>query len=185
LSATPRSRPRRPGSTIEPPWTSWTRAAIIDHLTKDTIISATEVFCAEKADRILWVGTELGLASLSLDSLDWSITRIFKPTESDDDVFAAPVPYSPLNFDGRLTIHYRVPATADVTVELYDFAMNLVKRIADRKPRAADSDYFETWDGYNERGDMVATGIYYIKVSYSTGESADDGHLQSENDATL
>lgn len=153
-----------------PPWTTWTRAVIIDHQTKDTIISATEVFCAEAAGDTLWVGTELGLASLSLDSLDWNITRIFKSTESDDDVFAAPVPYSPLNFDGRLSIHYRVPAAAEVTVEIYDFAMNLVRRVADHKPRAAGSDFFETWDGYNERGDMVATGIYYIKVTFSTGE---------------
>ena len=101
---------------------------------------------------------------------NWAITRIFKETESEDEVFAAPVPYSPINFNGRLSVHYHVTNSSDVTVEIYDFSMNLVKRLADGKPRSGGSDYFESWDGYNDRGDMAATGIYYIKVSFSTGE---------------
>ena len=155
----------------EPPWSNWTRAEIIDPLTQDTIVSGTAIYSAEVVDTILWVGTELGLARRPIDNpAGWDIVRIFKPTEAPDDVFAAPVPYSPLNNSGRLTIHYRVTSPCDVRVRIYDFAMNLVKTVTDGRSRPARGDYFESWDGYNEAGDMVATGIYYFKVSCSTGE---------------
>ncbi|MDD4050720.1 MAG: FlgD immunoglobulin-like domain containing protein [candidate division Zixibacteria bacterium] len=154
-----------------PPWTDWTRADIIDPVTQDTIVSATEVYSVSVADSILWVGTGSGLARRPLDNPSgWEVIRVFKPVEQADEVFAAPVPYSPLNNSGRLTIHYRVDASAEVTVEIYDFAMNLVKTVAENKSRAGGNAYYETWDGYNENGDMVATGIYYFKISYSTGD---------------
>jgi len=155
----------------EPPWSSWTRAAIIDPVTRDTIASSTAIYSVEVVDTVLWVGTELGLARRPIENpTGWEIVRIFKPTEAPDDVFAAPVPYSPLNNSGRLTIHYRVTSPCDVTVRIYDFAMDLVKTITDGRSRTAPGDYFESWDGYNESGDMVATGFYYFKVSCSTGE---------------
>jgi hypothetical protein len=153
------------------PWTEWYRMDIIDPITQDTIAAETEVYAVEIADSVLWVGTELGLASRYLDpDSSWEITRVFKSTDSPDEVFAAPVPFSPLNNDGRLSVHYHVDQSADVTVEIYDFAMNLVRVLADNRPRFGGEDYHETWDGFNGRGDMVAVGIYHIKVSYSTGE---------------
>lgn len=156
-----------------PPWDSgsWVRADIVDPITQDTIIRETPIYSAAVVDSVLWVGTGLGLGKRSIvPAGDWGITRIFKATESEDDVFAAPVPYSPINFNGRLSIHYRVEKSADITVRIYDFAMNLVKTVAENRPRTGGADYFETWDGYNDAGDMVATGIYFFKVSYSTGE---------------
>ncbi len=153
------------------PWDNWTRVDIIDPVTLDTVIAGTEVYSVEVADTILWVGTELGLAMRHVDSLNnWTVIRNYKSTEAKDEVFAAPVPFSPINNNGRLSLHYHVENSADVTVEIYDFAMNLVRVVAENRPRAGDADYFETWDGYNGNGDMVATGIYYFKVSYSTGE---------------
>ena len=154
-----------------PPWTDWTRADIIDPATNDTMVSTTEIFAVDIADSILWVGTGSGLARRPLDNpAGWEVIRVFKPVEQADEVYAAPVPFSPLNNSGRLTIHYRVEASAEVTVKIYDFAMNLVKTVTEDKSRAGGSAYYETWDGHNEAGDMVATGIYYFKISYSTGE---------------
>lgn len=154
-----------------PPWNTWNRVPLIDPVTMDTIAANTEVFSVEVADSVLLVGTELGLAirHLNPDS-NWTITRVFAPTASDDEVYAAPVPYSPLNNNGRLSLHYHVSENAEITVEIYDFAMNLVRVVTENRYRAGGSDYFETWDGYNGRGDMVATGFYYFKVSYSTGQ---------------
>ncbi len=152
-----------------PPWTTWEKLSIVDP-SGDTIISATEIFAVEIVDTTLWIGTEQGLASRPLSGDDWDIERNFTGTSSDDEVFAAPVPYSPLNNDGRLTVHYHVESSADVTVEIYDFSMNHVATLADSKPRAGGADYFESWDGFNGVGDMVAAGIYYIRVRYSTGE---------------
>jgi len=151
--------------------THWNKAAIIDHTTQDTLNSATEVFCANVIGDTLWVGTAMGLATCKVSDLTgWNIRRIFKPSDDAADVFAAPVPYSPINNSGRLTLHYRVPATANVTVEIYDFAMHLVRTVAQDKPRVGGQDYFESWDGYNEKGRMAATGMYFFKVSFSTGE---------------
>jgi hypothetical protein len=155
----------------EPPWTEWIRDEIVDQITEDTLIRETEIFAAAVIDSILWVGSARGLARRNIDDPNsWSITRIHKSTTDDDRVFAAPVPYSPVNFSGRLTLHYHVERDAEVTVEIYDFAMNLVRVVAENRPRTGGSDYFETWDGYNGNGDMVATGMYFFKVSLSTGE---------------
>jgi photosystem II stability/assembly factor-like uncharacterized protein len=154
-----------------PPWTTWTRADIIDPVTQDTMVSTTEIYAVEVADSILWVGTGSGLARRPIDNPDaWEVIRIFKPVESADEVFAAPVPYSPLNNTGRLTIHYRVETSAEITMEIYDFAMNLVKTVTANKSRVGGNEYYETWDGYNDDGDMVAVGIYYFKITYSTGD---------------
>ncbi|MCP4569800.1 MAG: hypothetical protein GY841_19650 [FCB group bacterium] len=157
------------------PWTDWTRNEIIDPLTKDTMVEHTEVYAVEVIEEFgttsLWVGTSLGLAKQEIDpGGEWGITRIFKKTDAADDVFASPVPFSPVNPSGRLTIHYRVETAADITVEIYDFAMNLVAVPAENRPRAGGNDYFESWDGYNQSGDMVATGMYFFKVTYSTGD---------------
>lgn len=150
---------------------SWQRATIVDPVTQDTISSETEVFAVEVADTILWVGTSSGLASRHIENIDdWNILRVFKAIESADDVYAAPVPFSPVNSNGRLTLHYRVEQDAEITVEIYDFAMNHVKTVAESKFRSGGNDYYETWDGYNGDGEMVATGMYYFKVVYSTGE---------------
>jgi hypothetical protein len=154
-----------------PAWDVWERLNIVDPVTQDTIAPGTEIFSVEVAEDVIWVGTELGLARRNIDQdSSWTITRNFKATDSEDDVFAAPVPYSPINNNGRLSIHYPVEQSGEVTVEIYDFAMNLVRVLAENRYRDGGGDYFETWDGYNGRGDMVAVGIYYIKVAYSAGE---------------
>lgn len=155
----------------ESPWTNWTRMDIIDVSTQDTLAAETEIYSAEVVGDTLWVVTELGIAKHPLgESGKWNIERNYKATEAEDEVFAAPVPYSPINSNGRLTVHYYVENTAGVTVEIYDFAMNLVKVLAENKTRIGGADYFESWDGKNAEGDMVATGIYYIRVTHSTGE---------------
>ncbi len=149
----------------------WVKADIIDAAKQDTIWAETEVYSVAVVDTIVWVGTSFGMAYRPVvDIDDWRIIRVFKGTDSEDDLYAAPVPFSPLAPNGRLTLHYHVEETADITVEIYDFSMNLVARVADGKSRSGDADYFETWDGFNEDGDIVATGMYFFKVIYSTGQ---------------
>ncbi|MFH1699917.1 MAG: hypothetical protein ABIE07_04945 [Candidatus Zixiibacteriota bacterium] len=149
----------------------WHKAEIIDPFSKDTIWTETEIYSVEVVDSILWVGTSFGIAYRPIDNIDnWNIIRVFKRTDSVDDVFAAPVPFSPLNPNGRLTLHYRVEQSAYITVEIYDFAMNLVAVPTENRFREGGADYFETWDGYNQNDMVVATGMYFFKVSYSTGQ---------------
>jgi hypothetical protein len=149
----------------------WFKEDIVDMMTQDTIVSTTEVFAVAVAGDKLLVGTGLGLATRDREpGSPWAITRVFKETESASDVFASPVPFSPLDNNGRMSFHYHVEQDAYISVEVYDFAMNLVKTVTESRFRSGGADYFETWDGYNESGDMVALGMYFFKVSYSTGE---------------
>jgi flagellar hook assembly protein FlgD len=61
-------------------------------------------------------------------------------------------------------------------VKIYDFAMNLVVTLADGKDVSAGVWYDEFWDGRNEKGDMVANGVYFFKVQ-SSGDQTEWGKL--------
>jgi len=122
----------------------------------------------------LWVGTDKGAASLDISNIDdlfldnWSIYRVY---DAGDEAYAYPVPYSPYGSSEKLTFHYPVPQPANVTIEIYDFAMNLVKTVINSEPKMDGVASTDQWDGTNGWGKIVAVGIYYFKVSLSTGET--------------
>ncbi len=136
-----------------------------------TIDQASAVYGARVIDDQLWVGTEDGAAVIPIDMFgtnNWDIFRV-KP---GDEYYAYPVPFSPIS-QSYVYFNYPMPQNGDVTIEVYDFAMNLVKTVVQNEPRvggdgvAYSTDY---WDGRNGRGDIVAAGIYYFKVETSNGD---------------
>lgn len=185
---------------------SWDTLTIIGTLINfpepipDTIQPGTAVYSLLVDNDTLWVGTEDGLASIHIDSIGtetWDINRVYDPSQQ---VYAYPTPFSPYDLGGRVTFHYPVPQDAYATVEVYDFAMNLVRRVVGgewKNGGVYDTTYisdiytpeecadnglcemailYETsstdrWDGRNGNGDIVAAGIYYFKVTLSTGET--------------
>ena len=94
---------------------------------------------------------------------------------ADSEVYAFPVPYSHSNAgSGRVDFHFVVDEDARITLEIYDFAMNLVSRVIDNVEMSAGvyptyGPTRFTWDGRNGQGEQVAVGVYYFKVEYSTG----------------
>jgi hypothetical protein len=65
-----------------------------------------------------------------------------------------------------------------VTLEIYDFAMNIVATpINDQYfeagiyPPGPTEDQRPYWDGRNDKGDVVAVGVYYFRVTHANGES--------------
>jgi len=66
---------------------------------------------------------------------------------------------------------YRTTRPTKVAVRVYDFGMNLVRTVTEGKDRSIAGDYAEMWNGRNDVGDMVANGVYFYKVSLSSGES--------------
>ncbi len=114
----------------------------------------------------LWIGKEDGAAKIALDELGTDSWLIYR-AEASEGVYAFPVPYSQ-SLSGRLYFNYYVPQDANVTIEVYDFAMNLVKTVLDNVPHV-QGDGLTYWDGINGRGDRAAVGMYYFKVSFSTG----------------
>jgi hypothetical protein len=141
---------------------------------KDLILPGTPVFAARVADPNLWVGTDDGTVRISV--ADLSDQELYIRTDPADEVYAFPVPFSP-NRDDPVRFHFKVPTTGPVTLEIYDFAMNLVATPIDGTtyeagvyPPGPSGDQRPYWNGRNDRGDLAAVGVYYFKVTFADGD---------------
>ncbi len=118
----------------------------------------------------LWIGTTDGLA-YSDNEYEWHVLRAFSPTSapSEENVYAYPNPFSPsrhnqLNNEGHVRIQYDMRASGDVTIRIYDFAMEKVADVVVKKSRNI-GEWSETWNGRNLLGNIVANGVYFVKVT--------------------
>jgi ligand-binding sensor domain-containing protein len=124
---------------------------------------------------VLWVGTADGVARSSDEGMSWEIIRRVNGDFADDLALSAyPNPFSPtrmnqLNDDGYVRIHCELPALGRVSINIYDFAMVRVKQIADRVSVGADQVEF-IWNGKNGLNDLVANGVYFIRLEYDLGD---------------
>jgi ligand-binding sensor domain-containing protein len=138
-----------------------------------TIDPNVEIYAVAVVNDTVWIGSDDGAAKIAFADLgepDWGIFRTY---DSSAASYAYPVPYSPYTDDTQISFHYAVPKDAYVTIEVYDFAMNLVKRVVDNEWRLGGRDArysSDKWDGRNGKGDIAAAGIYYFKIIQSSGE---------------
>jgi hypothetical protein len=76
---------------------------------------------------------------------------------------------------------YSLSKASDVTINIYDWNMNLVKNIISNRHREAGKDdplgngrstnrREDSWDGTNSAGKRVAVGVYYFKIFAKSGE---------------
>jgi len=154
---------------------TWDTITLVDSLGEQLVLPGTPVYAVEVIDNSLWVGTgdrtlRLDLSNLTVDLSLYVVDSASPPGE----VYAFPVPFSHSR-DLGVDFHFTVKQEADITLEVYDFAMNLVTCVIDNQrfspgiyPTAGAQR--RTWDGRNDRGDQVAVGMYYFKIEYSTGE---------------
>ncbi|WP_456439111.1 hypothetical protein [Caldithrix abyssi] len=107
-----------------------------------------------------WLGNADGLAVRRLNDplADWRVIRSFVSTKAraKPAVYAYPVPFSP----GRhffVRFEYDTDKNLDEPIRIYDFAMDLVAEIppSNLKPK---------WDGKNQKGDVVASGVYFFRA---------------------
>ena len=69
----------------------------------------------------------------------------------------------PNPFSETLNLHYGVAADHRwVSVGVFDISGRLVRAL--REGAAQTGEYDVTWDGTNERGDPVASGVYFVRV---------------------
>ena len=68
-------------------------------------------------------------------------------------------------FNPQTTIRYDVPSAGRVVVSVYDAMGALVATLVDRD-RAAGS-YTADWEGRNEHGEAVSSGVYFVRVEFS------------------
>ncbi|MCI0405601.1 MAG: hypothetical protein L0209_05950 [candidate division Zixibacteria bacterium] len=132
---------------------------------------AVEILSVRQVDdTTVWAGSTDG-AAVSFDlGQNWKIFRRFLPVgkglgTANADVYASPVPFSPQRGLGICRFHYRPTQNSNVTIEIFDFAMRRVATVIENEPRAGGKQYYEQWNGRNEKGEMVANGTYFFRIS--------------------
>ncbi|MFH1688143.1 MAG: hypothetical protein ABIE70_11570 [bacterium] len=144
------------------------------------LAAGTSVYGVEVQPPYLWVGTDDRTLRLRLDDLgDQTVYQVIDSTTPPDEVYAFPVPYSHAMdgaSGGLLDFHFVLDRPADVTITVYDFAMNKVATVIENQPFPAgiypsSGSLRPRWNGINDKGDQGAVGVYYFKVEYSTGET--------------
>ncbi|MBN1131360.1 MAG: hypothetical protein JXA71_20405, partial [Chitinispirillaceae bacterium] len=72
---------------------------------------------------------------------------------------------------------YKLGKDANVTIRIYDYAMQHVKTVIENAPRKASTPTgrstdprFDVWDGRTASGKSVAPGMYYYKITTDKGE---------------
>lgn len=74
-----------------------------------------------------------------------------------------PNPFSP-----RTEIRFALPQAGSVTLDVYDVAGRLVRSIvSDRRMPAGE--HLKVWDGRNERGQKMPSGIYFCRLKVADG----------------
>ncbi len=93
------------------------------------------------------IQTPTGIAEIQSDNLpaEFGLTQNF------------PNPFNPAT-----NIRFALPRLSDVTLDIYNIEGRRVKRLVDGQYSAGV--YNVTWDGQNEQGNDVATGVYFYRL---------------------
>jgi hypothetical protein len=112
-----------------------------------------------------WMSSPDGIAVSNDDGSTWSVIRSYpKPgVNSTPDAYAYPVPFSPSRSD-VVRFQYHTDKAGYITLEIFDFAMELVIRPVKDKYKLA-GDNIEVWDGYGPNGKVIANGAYFFRIS--------------------
>lgn len=88
---------------------------------------------------------------------------------ANENVYFFPNPLNPDYEIGR--IRYSLAQDGNVVAKIYDISNMLVKRLEDGFVIAHTEEAI-VWDGRNEKGSIVANGVYFYVIESSAGEKA-------------
>lgn len=71
----------------------------------------------------------------------------------------------PNPFNPHTTFAYQIPAAGEVKIKIYNLKGELVTTVTQFHSNAGD--YRWTWDGTDERGQAVPSGLYLYQVTYA------------------
>ncbi|MGD9900080.1 MAG: hypothetical protein AB7T22_13225 [Calditrichaceae bacterium] len=123
----------------------------------------------QKSDSVtrLWLGSADGIAVTADNGNTWKVVRSFVSTKTrkDPEVYAYPSPFSPAR-NGYIRFQYDITETIDVEIKVYNFAMEEVVTIRDNQSYIStnDSDRSTKWDGRDNDGEIVASGVYFFRA---------------------
>lgn len=107
-------------------------------------------------DKIIVKGTDLcGIGGISNGDFD-------KETIPGQDVKIFKNVFNP-DLNERATVHYKVYAGDTLEIKVYSKTGTLVKTLLSNEAKQA-GEYYVYWDGTNEHGQKVASGIYIVTV---------------------
>ncbi len=125
--------------------------------------------------RLRFVACDLGeggTIEAAIDDITFSVLTADIPT----DVASSNVPAtftvhqnSPNPFNPITSIQYEVPSTGPVSIRVFNVTGQLIRTLVDERVEAGT--HSVRWDGRDDVGMSVASGLYYYKVNAGTHES--------------
>lgn len=143
--------------------------SIIDEQSK-LALNTNVFYSAASQGNDIWVGSSDGLAKLNeivgtMWEGKWKVYFASIPLESRDESYVFPNPFSPRNDEGLKFKYTTEGVTSNVTIRIYDFAMNYVRTVIQNTPRNISSDIERvTWDGKDDSGEVVSNGVYFYRI---------------------
>ncbi len=149
---------------------SWTYITSVDDTSGRKRYFQSPFYCVEVISGEIWAGGADGVIKSADQGGSWSV---FRSELYADDHYAYPSPFSPYTSTRQgSTIHYKPAANAEVTIKIYDFNLDLVRTLIDAEPRAGGLEYdVDVWDGRNDEGVIVANGVYFYNIKFSSGQN--------------
>ncbi|MBI5022036.1 MAG: hypothetical protein HZB59_11430 [Ignavibacteriales bacterium] len=159
---------------------------LADHLSHQYIYSA-KVYSVDVIGDSVYVGTNEGFAR-TIDNSEnpfgksWTIYRTFASVGNSSETYAYPNPFAPSTAlpaaDAYVRIHYgkksgdpNSTGSRSVTIEIFDFGMNRVRTLLNNATRPDNLELDELWDGRDDKGTVVANGVYFYLVKIDDNES--------------
>lgn len=125
----------------------------INKLSRNTLIDCYNIVCCTQAGAYM-------TCDIQLDVED----DVCIQTVSDYHLSNFPNPFNP-----KTKIRYDLPKVAVITLKIYDISGNLVKRLVNEEREAGIHSVI--WDGKDERGKSVESGVYIYTLETDSGYS--------------
>ena len=134
----------------------------------DQKVFTLESYAVKVVGDTVWAGKGDGLVKFHKNTPVDTLGNVFRAyvqigSKDAKEAYAYPNPFSP-EMTGLIRIHFKPKQDGEVTIKIYDFAMNLVTTVLDKESKIGGQEYDTFWDGKNDKGDLVANGVYFFKL---------------------
>jgi len=139
---------------------------------KDRFIDITKVYSFYMIDDIMWLGTGYGLAYSTNEGNDWLLIEAYNDpvATSENKTYAYPNPFSPERSSDGIKILFNVDnSSSKVKINIYNFAMEKVVTL-EKGRRYSTGEHYITWNGKDDRDNLVANGVYFYVISVNGEE---------------